>query len=94
MIHRPKNEEPDLRPIALHHRVTKLEAHAAAMIAWRASIDASTEVQKEMVIVGQDIVSALRLLGWIGKAAKWLASVALATYVIMNALKWGSRIWP
>ena len=82
----------DLRPIALHHRITQVEQHAAAMIEWKKSIDASTSVQREMIVVGRDIIATLRVLGWIGKASKWVVGMGAGVYTVIQAFKFVGHV--
>lgn len=71
----------------LEHRVTALEMHAVEMKAWRKSVEENTEVQREVVAVGKDIIAAVRVLGWVGNGIKWLAGVGAACAVLMAAIK-------
>lgn len=80
----------DLRPITLHQRLTKVEQHAEAMLEWKQSIDDSTATQREMVMVGRDIIATLHVLGWLGRAVKWLATIVAASAAGVTAIKhWG-----
>lgn len=71
----------------LEHRVYALEQHADSMSEWRKSVEENTEVQKEVVAVGKDIIAAIRVLGWIGTGIKWLASISAACAVVLAAFK-------
>ncbi len=71
----------------LENRVTALEKHADGMNAWRKSVEENTEVQREVVAVGKDIIAAFRVLGWIGHGIKWLAGVAAAVAALSLAVK-------
>jgi len=74
----------DLSLLALHTRMAKVEIDAASMAAWRRSIEESTEVQRELVQVGQNILKAM---GWIGSAAKWIVVIAAAVKLTWMAVK-------
>lgn len=71
----------------LEQRITVLERHADSMLAWRKSVEENTEVQREVVAVGKDIIAAVRVLGWVGSGIKWLAAVGAACAVIFAAIK-------
>jgi hypothetical protein len=55
-----------------------------AMLDWKASIEESTEVNKRMVEVGENILVAL---SWVGMAAKWIAAVGAACAAIWMGIK-------
>lgn len=84
---------PEDKFAKLEDRVSALEQHADSMSAWRKSVEENTEVQREVVAVGKDIIAAVRVLGWIGYAIKWAAAVAAACAVIKATvsgwLHWG-----
>ena len=71
----------------LEQRVLVLEKHANEIAAWKTSVEENTEVQREVVSVGKDIIAAMRVMGWVGNGIKWLAAVGAAAAVIFAAFK-------
>lgn len=65
-------------------RIMENNANIQAILTWRASIEKSVEVQKELVEVGQSIIEAL---GWVARAAKWICQVGAAVGVVWGAIK-------
>lgn len=77
-----------LEAIASEHnrRITDTEEHVQNLHSWRDSIAEATEVNKRMVEVGEAIIEAL---GWLGRAAKWIAQIAAAVGAMYAAIKFG-----
>lgn len=73
--------KPDL---SLHNRVAILETHAARMLEWKASIEESTEVNREMVEVGKALLTALR---WVAVGAKWIATIGAGAGALWYGFK-------
>lgn len=76
--------KPDISPMALHQRLEIVERHALTMIEWKASIEESTEVNKEMVEVGRALLKAL---GWVAVGAKWIAYMSAGIGAVWYGFK-------
>lgn len=83
-LRRKSDSEPNLSPLSLHTRLTKVEEHTIAMMAWRASIEESTEVNKEMVDIGKAL---LRALSWVAVMSKWITAVSAAIAFLWIGIK-------
>ncbi len=70
--------------INLGRRISDNENSINAVLAWKASIEESTEVNKEMVEVGKAILKAL---GWVNAAARWIIAIGGAVAVVWTAVK-------
>lgn len=57
---------------------------------WRATIAEATEVNRKMVEVGENIIEAL---GWLGRAATWIAKMSAAVGAIYAGIKFSSHWW-
>ena len=59
---------------------------------WKSAIEESTEVNRQMVEVGQDILKALRWVGvlarWMAKVSKWVITIGGAFAVVYSTFKW------
>jgi len=84
--------EVDMSPKALHRRISLLEEHATSMREWSLTVEENTEMQRQVVEVGKDIVSAMRVLGWVGKLFKWIASIGAGFAAIWAAIKFGLHL--
>ena len=71
----------------LESRVAALEDSHLAIVQWRRTIDESIIVQREMIEVGRDIAAAIKILGWVGKAIKWLAALSASCGIVYATLK-------
>ena len=72
-------------------RLHDVEEELRSLREWRETIEESIAVQREMVEVGRDIAGAIRVLGWIGKAIKWLAAVGAALGITYASTKGFSK---
>lgn len=54
---------------------------------WKDSIDKLIETNKDMVKVANDMLAAMRLLGYFGRAVKWIAGVGAAFLVLWQTAK-------
>ena len=77
-------------------RLLALETATAEFREWKESINALIETNRDMVKVANDMLAAMRLLGYFGRAIKWVAGVAAAAVVIWQTAKgvhidWGSK---
>ena len=70
-----------------HHdrRITDHDGKLQAILEWKSVIEESTEVNRKMVEVGENL---LLMLGWVGIVAKWIAVVSAAFAVFFGAFKW------
>ena len=68
-------------------RIKALETAMTTIVEWKESIDESTAVNREMIAVGRDIASAIRVLGWVGAGIKWLAAVGAACAVVWAMMR-------
>lgn len=71
----------------IEDRVAALESHATSMMEWRKSVEENTEAQREVAQVGKDIIAAMRVIGWVGSAIKWLAGTAVAIAGLISLIK-------
>lgn len=54
------------------------------ILTWKATIQESTEVNREMIEVARSILKAL---SWVGTAAKWVTRVGVALGMLWGAFK-------
>lgn len=82
----PRIDKLEVTVAEHNRRITDTEGHVNQLHAWRDSIAEATEVNKRMVEVGEAIIDAL---GWLGKAAKWIAQIGAAIGVVYAGIKFG-----
>lgn len=80
----PRLDRLEATAIEHNRRITDTEEHVQNLHSWRDSIAEATEVNKKMVEVGEAIIEAL---GWVGKAAKWIAQIGAAVAAMYAAVK-------
>lgn len=80
----PRLDKIEETIIEHNRRITDTERSVDGLHVWRDSIAEATEVNKRMVEVGEAIIEAL---GWLGKAAKWIAQMGAAIAALYAAVK-------
>jgi len=80
----PRLDKIEETIIEHNRRITDTERSVDGLHVWRDSIAEATEVNKRMVEVGEAILEAL---GWLGKAAKWIAQMGAAIAALYAAVK-------
>lgn len=65
-------------------RITDHDGKLQGILEWKAAIEESTEVNRKMVEVGENILLALQ---WVGIAAKWIIAVGGAIGAVWIAFK-------
>jgi len=65
-------------------RITDHDGKLQALLNWKDAIEESTEVNRKMVEVGENLLLAL---SWVGIAAKWIVAVGAALGAVWMAFK-------
>lgn len=78
VLHGRRHDDHDNNISTITRRIEEISA-------WRDSIKESTEVNRKMVEVGENLLQAL---SWIGTASKWVIAVGGALVAVLAGIKW------